>query len=362
VSPSKERVELRIDALAAGGDGVGRSDGRVVFVPATAPGDRVQARVVSSRKRFSRARLERVIEPGPARRASPCPYADRCGGCAWIHVSEDAQREARLSIVRDAFARIGGIRELPELEWLGSPRALGYRSRARVARANGRVGFRERGSREIVDVEKCAVLDAATQAELVRLRGETPPEFADEVEIRGFADRAGELRVGAGAFFQANAALWPDWSACVASACGSGTLAVELYAGVGFYTVHLEREFERVICVERARSARDLEHNAPSVEVHATSVERFVELELANLEPDVVLLNPPREGAGALVIDGIAQCEPARIVYVSCDPATLARDASRLIDHYDVTRVVVIDALPQTHHVETMCTLSRKTG
>jgi 23S rRNA (uracil1939-C5)-methyltransferase len=354
-----DRLELEIERLAAGGDGIAHHDGRAVFVPASAPGDRAVCRVVQVRRRFARAEIESVSVPGPARREPRCVFYGSCGGCDWMHLDDAAQATARREILSDALSRIGHLRDLPPIEWLASPAPFGYRARARVACQDGRVGFRAAGSRDVVDVSECVVLDPATQRELARLR-RTPPTAGGEIEIRGFGGEAAGLRVGPGAFFQANGLLWDIWQRTVADACGEGELAVELYAGVGFYTAALARTFKRVIAVERSRSAGDLRHNT-SAEVHQTSAERFAITRLPDLAPDVVLLNPPRTGCDAIVVDAVRSRMPRRIVYVSCDPATLARDVSRLEHDFIVRRVVAIDALPQTSGVESLLVLDSHT-
>src|SRR5262249_35492853 len=157
--------------------------------------------------------------------------------CDWLHVDESEQLRARAAIARAALERIAHRAALPEIEIVASPRALGYRARARVAFARGAVGFRARGSHEVVDVARCAVLDEATQAELERLRA-APPRGEGEREIRGVGASAAlgdsVLEVGKGAFFQANRSLWPPWQAAVLELCGRGERAVELYCGIGF--------------------------------------------------------------------------------------------------------------------------------
>ncbi len=346
-------LQLTVERLAAGGDGVAHHEGLAVFVAGAAPGDLLRCSVVEVRRRFARAELREVLKPGPGRREPPCPYFGHCGGCTWMHLDEATQAQARRQVLRDALVRIGGVRELPEIEWLPSPRAFGYRARARMVGQGGALGFRARRSHAVVDVERCLVLDEPTQSALSEIRKRELPE--GDLEIRGF-DRALGLRVGPGSFFQANAALWRDWARLVADACGDGELAVELYAGVGFYTVLLERSFRRVIAVERARSACDLRHNT-SAEVKQMSAEKFAMTQLASLRPDVVLLNPPRIGCDRSVLLGLRSAAPHRIVYVSCDPATLSRDIAVLRDSFPVRRVVGIDALPQTNAVEALVVL-----
>jgi 23S rRNA (uracil1939-C5)-methyltransferase len=353
-----DEIELRVERLVAGGAGVARSaNGLVVFVEGSAPGDLVLARVVERRPRYLRAEIAELREPGPHRRPPPCPLFHRCGGCDWLHLTEAAQATARAEILRDALLRIGRFQVLPEVETLSSPRALEYRARARVVLEAGRVGFRARRSHAVVDVDQCAVLDPAAQAQLNALRSE-PARGKNELELRAFGAEAHGLRVSPGAFFQANASLWKLWQDLVAEVAGEGPLAVELYAGVGFYTVRLTRTFGRVIAVERGVAARDLAHNS-SAEVFSGSAERFAREVLPGLEPDLVLLNPPRDGCAPGVMEAIAAVRPAHVIYVSCDPATLARDIARLNQSHSIERIVSIDAMPQTHHVEALVSLRR---
>jgi 23S rRNA (uracil1939-C5)-methyltransferase len=352
-------LELAIERLASGGDGIAHVDGLTVFVPLAAPGDRVRARVTRSERRFARAEILAVLAPGPSRREPPCAYYGRCGGCTWLHLDEAEQSRARLAIVREALERIARAESLPEFEHVASPAALAYRSRARVAHARGRVGFRARASHEVIDIEHCAVLDAATETELLRVRA-SRPRGEGELEIRGYGSLlelgGSRLAVGTSAFFQANRPLWERWRGLVVEACGAGERACELYCGVGFYTEKLCANFARVIAVERSPAARDARVNSRA-EVFEASCEDWAARELAAFAPELVLLNPPRTGCHQNVSDAIHAARPRRIVYVSCDAPTLARDIARLGPDFRIARIVVLDALPQTHHVEVIAVL-----
>jgi 23S rRNA (uracil1939-C5)-methyltransferase len=204
------------------------------------------------------------------------------------------------------------------------------------------------------------VLDSATETELAHLRGR-PPRGHGEREIRGYGEAvvvAGKrLAVGPSAFFQANRPLWERWQQLVLEACGRGTSAVELYCGVGFYTVGLCERFARVVAVERSPAARDARLNCPTARIVEEPAEAFAARELVGLAPELVLLNPPRTGCHQTVSDSLRAARPERIVYVSCDAPTLGRDVARLGGDFRVARVVVLDALPQTHHVELVVVL-----
>ena len=188
----------------------------------------------------------------------------------------------------------------------------------------------------------------------------SPPRGPTEVEIRGFGDRVEvggrTLRIGRESFFQANRHLWASWQSAVAEACGRGGSLVELYCGTGLYTVALTERFDRVCAVESGGAAADARRNSTARVVNARA-EAWAPAQLPGLKPQVVLVNPPRAGCHTRVIDAIRSAAPGRVVYVSCDPTTLARDVGRLSPDYCVKRLLLIDALPQTHHVEVLCVL-----
>src|SRR5215475_13460392 len=179
-------AEIRIESLAAGGDGVGHlSDGRAVFVPFTAPGDRVRVRVVEARGRFARARVEELLEPGPARAEPACPAFGSCGGCAWQHVAYPAQLEAKRAILADALRRIGGIDAGALEPCVASPAEYGYRGRTRVLVESGRVGYRRRRSHALCAVSRCPVLVPALDERLHALAHDPPPEDGEWELVAG---------------------------------------------------------------------------------------------------------------------------------------------------------------------------------
>jgi len=381
-----ETLELVIDALAAGGDGVGRApDGRVVFVPLTAPGDRVRVVLRQRGARFARAELERVIETGAARVEPICPAFGKCGGCAWQHVAYPQQLRAKAEIVSAALERLAGLVLPGPVAIAPSPAPFGYRQRTRVCCAEKRVGYRRRGSHAVYAVSRCPVLAAPLERALGEL-GADPPDRDAEWELAAgtagtravaLPSRSGprialevggdRLEISPGVFFQANASMLEPLAEAVWRAVGVGEHAVEFFAGAGFLTLGLARRFSRVSAVEsNPAAAADLARNLAAagianVEILAARVEDALERPpLANARPVAALLDPPRSGLPSGTTEALAAIAPARIAYLSCDPATLARDLRRLSARgYALTHVEAFDLFPQTAHVETLALLSK---
>lgn len=382
--PDRE-IELVVERLAAGGEGVGRGpDGRVVFVPYTAPGDRVRVRLTQERKRFARAEVRELIAPGAARTDPVCAVFGSCGGCAWQHVDYAAQLEAKRAIVADALTRIAGLELSAPIAIVPSPSPYAWRSRTRLVCESGRIGYRRRQSRALQAVARCPVLvpdlDAALHAlsaspprdgELELAQGDgavraTPLDggramaHAARIGLRAGADR---LEISAGVFFQAHAGLRDALLEAALEAAGSGRVAADLFAGAGFFSLGLGRRFERVVAVEAdPAAAADLRRNAeaaglPDLEIVEAPVERALP---RVRDADVLLLDPPRTGLPRGVAEALARSAASRVVYVSCEPSTLARDlvafrAGGLVP----VRVTAFDLFPQTPHVEVVTRLER---
>ena len=402
---------VRILRLAAGGDGVGKlEDGRTVFVPRTAPGDLVEPAALRPHKRFARARLGRLVEPSPDRIEPRCPHyvRDDCGGCQLQHVSPPAQREARRGFVGDALRRLAR-REVPDPPLVAAEREFEYRTKITLAAsADGRrVGLHpyDRAD-EIFELEWCHI----TVPELMELwralrglRPLFPPRLEGLVlrmgreggrhvlfrttdgEVWGGAARLhGELRrrevaatlwwqpadgaprAMAGAdeaypatvFEQVHPAMGDRVRAHAVEALGAvgGRHVWDLYAGIGETTAALARAGASVESVESDRRAvAEAESRGPAARRHVGRVEHV----LGELKtPDLVITNPPRTGMDARVTDALERLAPARLVYVSCDPATLARDLGRL-PGFRIIEVRAFDLFPQTAHVETVVVLDR---
>lgn len=354
-------TELTITALAAGGDGVGRdATGRVTFVPRTAPGDRVQVRIAKQTRSFARADVLEVLEPSPARVTPPCPhFVAGCGGCAWQHVDRPAQLAAKQAIVSGALRKLD-VRIHP----IADPAPpYGWRRRARFHVAGGQVGLYAYGSRELVPIAHCPQLVPALDAALASYR---PQRDGELVLLLAGDGTAVVTQDQPGPVVEVEPGLWlGPWDFAQASADGNRALIelvraalpsergrlLELHAGAGNFTRALVTDGWDVTASDVVAPARPPARfeRGPAAAVLARVAGPF----------DAIVLDPPRTGA-ADAIAGIVHHAPRTIVYVSCDPATLARDAERLVAAgYRATDAWPVDVMPQTAHVEVVLVLAQ---
>jgi 23S rRNA (uracil1939-C5)-methyltransferase len=389
--------EVEIEKLVYGGDGLAHIGTQAVFVPFAAAGDRLRVRIVGVERNYARGTIEEILAPSPARRIPPCPHFGVCGGCQLQHLDYGAQLASKVEFIRESLRRIGGLDWGAEIE-VRAAEELGYRSRAeiKVAREAGggaQVGYFRAGTREICEVAHCPILLPAANRELQRLHAEPAliPHDATRVYLTAGDDevivtpatgghgraaecdalgtahqRIGGLVYGFGvrSFFQANRLLVEELVR-VALGESRGRLAVDLYAGVGLFSLPLAARFAQVCAVEgnRLAAAHGVENaranGLANVRYETVSVEAWLKYKTAGLgRPDLVLLDPPRAGAGPQVIDRLAALAPSAITYVSCDPATLARDLRLLTDRgYRLASLTAVDMFPQTFHVETVAQL-----
>jgi 23S rRNA (uracil1939-C5)-methyltransferase len=390
---------------------VGRlEDGRVVFVEGGVPGDLVELEAVSLGKRMARARVGRVLEASSDRTPPRCRHFGICGGCSWQHIEYAAQLEAKRQIVRDSLERIGCLRLEGELEILESPDPYRYRARARLIEKAGEVGYRKRGSHDLVAIRECPILVPSAQAKLLALVDATSTG-AEPIEVGVRKKRRAELeweilagstgtaelyRVGArddpgkpvqievlgeslraspASFVQANSLLWDDLAREVVSQSLHGADSqgarprrlLELYAGIGFFTLPLARAGCVGDAFESERTAlRDLAANldhaglSDRIRIVAGKVERRGDWKKRFAASDLLVVDPPRVGLEASLRESIASGGPQRVIYVSCDPATLARDLRLLtVGGYRVADLRAFDLFPQTPHVEVVMRLER---
>jgi 23S rRNA (uracil1939-C5)-methyltransferase len=395
-------IEVTIERILPGGVGLAHAEGRTLLVALAAPGDIVRVRLDQIRDKLAFASIVEIVTPSPVRVEPPCPYFGACGGCDFQQLSYAAQLDAKIEIIRDCLHRLARLEHLPEIPITPSPRQWHYRVRANWQYDSRRkaLGYFERGSRRVCDVAECAVLVPELQETLTALRrrighDELPPEARDFRAIRGDDSLSlspdpgssatarqesedgreisrsihGETyRLNARSFFQANVDLLPQLIEAALNGV-SGQSALDLYCGVGFFTIPLARCFAHVVGIEgdshAARFARaNLAHaGLTNADVAHADVGDWLKQNMECRDLDFLLLDPPRTGAESRVISGVLALKPKRICYVSCDPATLARDLKKLIGGgYTLDSIVAFDMFPQTHHVEALVHLSGPTS
>jgi 23S rRNA (uracil1939-C5)-methyltransferase len=394
---SGDLLEVVVERILPGGMGLAHADGRTIFVALAAPGDRLRVKIERVKGNVTFASVVEILEPSSVRIEPPCPYFGSCGGCDFQQMNYAAQLGTKVEIVRDCLRRIGGIKDVPEFQITPAPNEWHYRSRAQwqYDAVSRRLGYFETGSRRVCDVAECAVLAPELQVTLSSLRemmgqGALPDDARDFRAVVGDNDVsispsvrnptvregaskntpvditrtiAGETyRLNAESFFQTNADLLPPLiEAALHDA--HGERALELYCGVGLLTIPLARKFNSVVGVESDSAAVKFAQSSLSLAgLSNTKIARedvgswltSNEQNLRSTSPDFLLLDPPRTGAESRVIAAILGFRPKRICYVSCDPATLARDLKKLIaGGYLLDSIAAFDMFPQTHHVET---------
>jgi 23S rRNA (uracil1939-C5)-methyltransferase len=384
-------LDVRVERILPGGVGLAHAEGQTLFVSLAAPGDLARVRVDSTKGRAAFASIVEVLEPSNVRAEPPCPYFGRCGGCDFQQLTYEAQLAAKAEIIRDCLRRVAHAEPPAEIEVVPSPEVWRYRSRARWQHDPVRrhLGYYERGSHHICDVAECPVAAPPVAERLVRLRemmseGSLPqaPEFEAVAGDAGVAldppvepadQREQVRRIGsetyrfdAGCFFQINHALLePLVAEGLRGTTEGGDTALDLYSGVGLFTLPLARRFKQVVAVEgnpaaAAYARRNLaDATLPNARVETSAVGDWLAHNSSKLaRADFILLDPPRAGAEPEAIRAIIALKPTHISYVSCDPATLARDLRLLLDaDYRLHTLRAFDMFPQTHHVETVAHL-----
>jgi len=432
-----DELKLSIEKLVYGGDGLAHADGNTVFVPYVLPGEEVRAATKTRQKKLLWAELLEVTSPAKERSKPRCPHFQKCGGCHYQHISAGEQLRLKKDILRETLSRLGGISwDGVIVEHAAEP--YGYRNRAQWAVRDGMpraLGYFLPESSVILPIDECPVLSPQLAQTFLKLQdmtrfGALPtgvPEieaFADSrdekialnVAFDRFPKPAGELmsafrdalpqleslllldqkknrfelsgpgyltqeaggyqyRVSHLSFFQVNRFLIEDLLKTVV-ANAQGEMALDLYAGVGFFTLPLTKAFTNVVSVDANLAAtRDLHANAEAAGVAIVSHNEHVEefLKKTKDKPEFVVLDPPRAGLGAQAAKDLAELGAAEIVYLSCDPSTLARDLAVLTNSarkpkeisapassYEITEMHLFDLFPQTFHIETLVRLRKE--
>jgi len=337
--------ELQIEDVAFGGNGVARADGKATFIPYTIDGEKVSARITREKKKFAEAELEAVLEPSPHRVTPECPYFGRCGGCSYQHIRYEHQLELKRRQVAETLRRIGKISEISTQPMVPSPQSYSYRNRITVHCDNGVVGFYRRDEHKLLDIETCPISKAEVNEALRRLRASHPRDGHYTLRAKSGSPVFSQTNDGvAEQLHEHVSTLVPD----------GGALLVDAYCGAGFFAKHLVEKFDRVIGIDWDQFA------IAQAKKNATPKESYiagdVDVELNNLVISggafTLIADPPATGLTTQICESIIRLAPAILIYISCNPATLARDLKQLSADFQIESVTPFDMFPQTAEIE----------
>ena len=337
---------LKIEDVAFGGNGVGRSGGKVIFVPFTIDGEEVAAGIIKQKKNFAEAELLSVDKPSPHRVTPVCRYFGRCGGCSYQHIGYDRQLEIKARQTEQTLKRVGKLGDVPMHPIIASPLQYLYRNRIRVHLADGVAGFYAADRMELVDIESCSIASQKVNEALADLRSRAVQDGDYTLSERG-----------EGFFEQTNDGVAEKMLALVEKTVRRGqSLLVDAYCGAGLFARHLSGLFDRVAGIEENFFAvRQAQKTAGANELylHGDVAEHLPSvLGKAEARSTTLLLDPPATGIAPRVTDVILASTPSEIIYVSCNPATLARDLGILSRAYRIESVTPLDMFPQTAEIE----------
>ena len=381
---------LYIERLVFGGSGLARSERGIVFVEGCVPGETVEADITGSRGGVLSAHIREIVIPSPDRRIPPCPYAEVCGGCDWQHITYQQQLKSKYDILIDCLRRIGKISDIPSIEVIASPE-WNYRTRARFKIDYGQrlLGFFKKRSHKVVGIDYCPVLCPALNTVLedskrvlsalhrrvTQIRVVSAPDslLASYPVIKGLTHKSTEVKVAgkdisvsARDFFQANGLILEKFGLWARDMVG-GDSFMDIFGGIGLFSLLVGERFKKGILVEidremAARAAKNLSLNyMHHIQIVAASAEDFFSKKLDHLQaPDLMIVNPPRTGLTEVVRRAILKIMPGHLLYVSCNPSTLARDVGFMLSNSDycIEKGALVDFYPQTHHMETALLLS----
>jgi len=406
-----ETFEIQLDKLTYGGDAMGRlPDNRAVFIPFVLPGERVRVRLVEEKKNFARGEIVEILEASPDRIEAKCIHFGECGGCHYQNLPYEKQTQAKKDVLIDQLKRIGKIENPPVKLMAACPNPWNYRNHVQFHLTEvGKVGYARAAGMRVLEISECHLpepsidelwhqleFEPETNIERVSLRAgmdddlmlvlESGAPETPELEIEAgisvthvyeentivlagsdyvimrVLDR--DFKVSAASFFQVNTVMAGKMVEYLLGnlPINQSTTLLDVYCGVGLFSAFLAPKCGRVIGIESSESScEDFTVNLDefdNVELYEGEAEDVIPYLEAT--PDIVLVDPPRAGLDKVVVDGILKLHPSLIVYISCDPSTLARDAARLINGgYKLKEVTPFDLFPQTYHIESISIFER---
>jgi len=367
-----DKLTLTIHDIAFGGEGVGRVDDFVVFVPFVIVGEIVEAEITEVKKNFARAKLLRVTQSSPERVEPECRYFTQCGGCQYQHIDYATQLRLKHKQIADLFERVGKIPADKIAPVIPSPQPYGYRNRIMIrSQWNGPakklvIGFIRADNNFVEDIEECKISEPALNEQIKNVRANPPPKGGIKVVLRVQPE---DWEVPQDSFFQNNFFLLPKLVETVRDflKAGGAKHLIDLYCGVGFFGIEMANVVESFVGVEydqRAIQAAQKNMAARNISngefISAKAEEVLPELLKKNSpEKTAVILDPPRKGCWPKTLNLLRETKPSQIIYVSCHPATMARDLNILCADgvFELMRVQPLDMFPQTQHVECVADL-----
>lgn len=386
-----ETLEITVEKIIPNGLGLCFAENLTVFVPLSVAGDKLRVKIRKLQGKTAFAKIVEILEPSANRIKPKCIYFGTCGGCDFQQMAYETQLEAKIGIIKDSLKRIGKIDFVNEIPIIPSPNEYNYRLRSQwhIDSRQKKIGYYKRQTHDVIDAKSCPILVPELEATLKDLQENLEYEtlFAEMINVEAASGENGEVSVyseelveptyevfyemggenfyfNAKSFFQSNKFLIKDLVE-TAIENAEGRTALDLYCGVGLFSLLMADKFEKVHGVEANKEAinfarKNAEHaRISNVEFHDERVKSFLkENDLDDV--DFILIDPPRSGVKRGTLENIAELEAERITYVSCNPSTLARDLQILIEKdYKIEKITALDLFPQTHHVETVVQLKK---
>jgi tRNA/tmRNA/rRNA uracil-C5-methylase (TrmA/RlmC/RlmD family) len=376
----KDRVVIKIESVAFGGEGVGRVDNFVVFIPFAAPEDELEVEIVQLKKKFARGKILQIVKPSSMRVSPLCRYYENCGGCCYQHLNYEYQLEIKKKQVEEVFRKIGKIATPPVMKTMAASNVYNYRGKAElhssVTSDGCKIGLLDVSGGEIVDIERCEIMEETINDKLRILRQNKQQLrnndarliiwsglLADQKDAVMRMVKGKKFLVHRGGFFQANLYLTDQLvdEVCHLAESQEIDTLIDAYCGSGLFSIFLAPYAESVVGIEISeKTVKYAQINAANADMKNV---RFVQGKVENILPgeflsskkesNLLVLDPPRSGCSESTLKAIADLETQKIIYISCNPATQARDVKYLNEHgYTLLSLLPMDMFPQTEHIE----------
>ena len=385
----KDRFTVKIERMAFGGEGVGRVDNFVVFIPFATPEDELEIEITQRKKNFARGKILNIINSSPLRVKPLCNYYESCGGCCYQHINYEQQLEIKKRQVAEAFVKIGRISAPPVAAMVASSASYHYRGKAqchRITSSDGvKLGFLDISGGKIVDIKRCEIMGETINEKIGRLRENAFSRNEKDARLNIWSDlpneqevKKGQIRrvvkgkeflVSADGFFQNNLFLTETMvdEVCRMAFTGKLNTVVDVYCGCGFFSIFLAPFASEVVGIElNPRAVQFAQINAAKENIRNIKfISGNAESELLKLKYltlskalDLLIFDPPRIGCSESVLKAIVGLQPQKLIYISCNPVTQARDVKFLIESgYKLSVLLPLDMFPQTQHIEVIALL-----